>query len=306
MTERAPKSALRPVLSVLFALVTLVSGFVVIGQVTGMIGGFLFYDGSFIEWVEEFSHSLVLTPKLRVPLLVMQLCATGFGLILTPWLYLRYIERKQVSTLWKVPAATAAALTGFVVLSFMLPDSVIIEWNSNITLPGKFDAMVRESEELAAAVTKFLTRFTSFPDFLLGFLVIAILPALGEELAFRGMLQPALHRLVGNAHVAIWVTAVLFSAFHFQFLGFVPRMLLGALFGYLLHWSGNLWIPVIAHFVNNGASVILIYLHQLGITDFDAESSAAAPWSLVIPGTALFIALVFVLRKQLLNTHEKD
>ena len=93
MTE-SPKSALRPLLSVLFALITLFSGFVVIGQVTGMIGGFLFYDGTFLQWVDEFSHSLVLSEKLRLPLLIMQLCATGFGLILTPWLYLRFIEKQ--------------------------------------------------------------------------------------------------------------------------------------------------------------------------------------------------------------------
>ena len=76
-------------------------------------------------------------------------------------------------------------------------------------------------------------------------------------------------------------------------------MMLGAMFGYMMYWSGNLWIPIIAHFVNNGASVILIYLHQLGVTDFDAESAEAAPWSLVIPGAALFAALLYVLRKQL-------
>ncbi|MFM7195154.1 MAG: lysostaphin resistance A-like protein [Bacteroidota bacterium] len=305
MTDSAPQSALRPWLSVLFTLVAIFTGFVVIGYLTGMIAGSFFYPGTFVEYVEEFSHDLVLSPKLRMPLLVMQLCATGFGLILTPWVYLKFIEKHQPQNLFRMPLAVTAALTGLVVMTFMVPDSMVIEWNSNLTFPGELDKAIREREELAAAVTKFLTRFTSFPDFLLGFVLIAVLPAIGEELAFRGMLQPALSRATGNAHVAIWVTAIIFSAFHFQFLGFVPRMLLGAMFGYMMHWSGNLWIPVIAHFVNNGASVILIYLHQLGITGFDAESTDSAPWQLVLPGLVLFIFLMIVLRKQLLSDREK-
>jgi membrane protease YdiL (CAAX protease family) len=306
MTDPAPQSALRPWLSVLFTLVAIFTGFVVIGYVTGMIAGSFFYPGTFTEYVEEFTHELVLSPKLRLPLLVMQGCATGFGLILTPWVYLKFIEKQKPRNLFSMPVAVTAALTGLVVLAFMIPDSLIIEWNSNLTFPGELDKAIREREELATAVTKFLTRFTGFPDFLFGFLLIAILPAIGEELAFRGMLQPALNRLTGNAHVAIWFTAAIFSAFHFQFLGFVPRMLLGAMFGYMMHWSGNLWIPIIAHFVNNGASVILIYLHQLGLTGFDAESTDAAPLTLVLPGLGLFILLILVLRKQLISDREKS
>lgn len=305
MTDPAQQSALRPWLSVLFTLVAIFTGFVVIGYITGMIAGSLFYPGTFIEYVEEFSHELVLSQKLRMPLLVMQLCATGFGLVLTPWVYLKFIEKRQPKHLFRMPMAVTAALTGLAVLAFMLPDSMVIEWNSNLTFPGGLDKAIREREELATALTKFLTRFTGFPDFMLGFLLIAILPAIGEELAFRGMLQPALTRATGNAHVAIWVTAIIFSAFHFQFLGFVPRMLLGAMFGYMMHWSGNLWIPVIAHFVNNGASVILIYLHQTGLTGFDAESTDSAPWQLVVPGLLLFIFLMTVLRKQLLSDREQ-
>jgi len=306
MTDPAPRSALRPWLSVLFTLVAIFTGFVVVGYVTGMIAGSFFYPGTFTEYVEEFTHELVLSQKLRLPLLVMQMCATGFGLILTPWVYLKFIEKRKPSELFRMPMAVTAAITGLAVLAFMLPDSVVIEWNSNLTFPGELDKAIREREELATAVTKFLTRFTGFGDFLLGFVLIAVLPAIGEELAFRGMLQPALNRLTGNAHAAIWITAAIFSAFHFQFLGFMPRMLLGAMFGYMMHWSGNLWIPVIAHFVNNGASVILIYLHQLGLSGFDAESTDAAPWTLVLPGLGLFILLMVVLRKQLITDREKS
>jgi hypothetical protein len=85
-----------------------------------------------------------------------------------------------------------------------------------------------------------------------------------------------------NIHVAIWISAFFFSAIHVQFFGFVPRMLLGALFGYLYYWSGNLWVPMFAHFVNNGFAVCMIYLYQKKIVDTNLDSPEAAPWPAVI------------------------
>jgi hypothetical protein len=92
--------------------------------------------------------------------------------------------------------------------------------------------------------------------------MIAILPALGEELLFRGLIQHLISRWFRNSHVAIFGTAFLFSFIHFQFFGFVPRFLLGLYFGYLLFWSGSLWLPIVAHLINNGLAVF--YYHYAG------------------------------------------
>ena len=139
--------------------------------------------------------------------------------------------------------------------------------------------------------------FNSTGEFLFAFLIIAILPGIGEELVFRGLLQPQLHRATGNAHIAIWISAILFSAIHMQFFGFVPRVLLGALFGYLYLWSGNLIIPMFAHFMNNGFSVLMLYLHQLGIVDIDIETTEAAPWPAVIGFSIITFGLMVYLKK---------
>ncbi len=144
---------------------------------------------------------------------------------------------------------------------------------------------------------EFFTAFDSSGDFLLGVVVIALLPAIGEELVFRGMLQPELFRATGNHHAAIWISAIIFSAFHLQFFGFVPRMLLGALFGYLYVWSGNLLIPMLAHFVNNGFSVLMMYLYQKGTIPIDLDAPEAAPWPLVVGFTTVFIALMYYFKK---------
>jgi hypothetical protein len=85
----------------------------------------------------------------------------------------------------------------------------------------------------------------------------------------------------------------MFSAFHLQFFGFVPRMLLGALFGYLYYWSGNLLMPIFAHFINNGFSVLMLYLNQLGVVDIDIDSTETAPWPAVVGFTVLGIALLY-------------
>ena len=99
--------------------------------------------------------------------------------------------------------------------------------------------------------------------------MIAILPAIGEEFLFRGVLQKLFCRLFKSDHLAIWLTAFIFSFFHFQFFGFVPRLILGLIFGYLFYWSGTLWLPVVAHFINNAVPTIQAY-----IEGYDAFSSA--------------------------------
>lgn len=157
------------------------------------------------------------------------------------------------------------------------------------SLADSFDQM----EEQGRLMTEYLTDFYSFPYFLLVLVVVAIVPAIGEELLFRGLIQKYLHKIWKNPHVAIWVTAMFFSAFHMQFYGFVPRMVLGAFFGYLLYFSGNLWYAVFAHFINNGFTLLMIYLFQIRAIEYDIDSAeSASVWSTLcfaIIGVILFV-----------------
>jgi hypothetical protein len=185
-------------------------------------------------------------------------------------------------------------------IAFMATNSIFIDWNAHLSFPESmkgFEDWARSYEDRAEELTKYMTQFSSTGEFLFAFLVIGILPAFGEELVFRGMLQPQLFRATKNIHIAIWTTAILFSAFHLQFFGFVPRMLLGALFGYLYYWSGNLLMPMFAHFVNNGFSVLMIYLNQKGVVDMDMESTETAPWSAVIIFTLIAGAMLYYFKK---------
>ena len=117
-----------------------------------------------------------------------------------------------------------------------------------------------DKEDQADNLIDTLVSSNTFRTMLINLLIIALIPAIAEELIFRGVFQKILARLFRSGHLAIWVTAFIFSAIHFQFFGFIPRFILGLVFGYLFFWSGTLWLPVISHFINNAFPVILTYM----------------------------------------------
>jgi hypothetical protein len=132
-------------------------------------------------------------------------------------------------------------------------------------------------------------------DLLVNLVVIALLPAIGEELMFRGVVQRVMTGLFRNVHAGVVLTAVVFSAIHVQFFGFFPRMLLGVYLGYLLLWSGTIWMPVAAHFLNNAAAVIAAYLVDSGRLPVDPDRIGLGEGSesLVILSVVLTAGLVW-------------
>lgn len=144
----------------------------------------------------------------------------------------------------------------------------IVEWNQSIHLPqsmATIEAALRSFEESAGGMIQMLIGDGSVGDLILAILMMGCLTGVAEEMFFRGGLQSALMRRFNSPHVAVWLTAIVFSAIHMQFFGFVPRVLLGAFFGYLYLWSGTLWLPIIAHALNNSLVVISMWTQQRGI-----------------------------------------
>ena len=140
--------------------------------------------------------------------------------------------------------------------------NLLADWNSRIELPeslGFIEQKMRLMEEAAAALTERFMQADSIGGLLINIGLMALLPALSEELSFRGTLQQILGRN-SSTHLAVWITAFVFSAIHMQFYGFIPRMLMGALFGYVFIWTGCLWIPIVMHFTNNGIAVLVHYI----------------------------------------------
>jgi len=301
MEELEQRTQRPPWLSVSMILIVTLMGFMIVGPLIGFFLAWPFSGYSLLEFVERLTNPIG-DPGMKIPQFIVQAGATFIGLLVVPYLYAVRTEKINAKDLFKgnITALTLLITLGIVIF-FMGFNSVIIEWNAKISFPEfmkGFETWARRTEDLGAAITKYLTQFDSIGQFIIALTVIAVFGGIAEEFVFRGLLQPALHRATGNIHAAIWIAAILFSALHMQFFGFVPRMLLGALFGYLYYWSGNLAVSMFAHFVNNASSVIAIYLVQLKVTDIDMETPEAMPWPTVIIFTLLTGALLFYFKKQ--------
>ena len=146
-------------------------------------------------------------------------------------------------------------------------------WNENMKLSGALQALedwMKALEETAAAATEQMLNVDTIGGLLFNLLIIALIPAIGEELTFRGVLQQGLTRRM-NPHIAILLSSAIFSFIHFQFYGFLPRMFLGMLLGYLFYTSGSLWTSMLMHFINNGCAVVVYYLNNKGVIDVDVD-----------------------------------
>jgi hypothetical protein len=162
-----------------------------------------------------------------------------------------------------VPKRNEALLV--ILLAFSLIPLITFtgQLNSGMHLPqwlSGIEKWMTAKEDEANDIIKIIIVSDSFRVLTMNLVITALLPAIGEEIIFRGVFQKIFQRLFRNDHVGIWVIAFIFSAIHLQFFGFLPRFIMGLAFGYLYYWSGNLWLPIIAHFTNNAIMTVGVYL----------------------------------------------
>lgn len=190
------------------------------------------------------------------------------------------------------PADTVAILLTVVMMVSVIPFiNYLAEINMRMEFPIEvIDRLLRSLEGEAEKIMRAFTATRSLWGLLVNLLMIGILAAVGEELIFRGLLQRLLINLVKNVHVAIIITAILFSAFHFQFFSFLPRFVLGIVLGYLMFLGRSIWFPIIAHFVNNAMGVVYYYFNSRGSADDMLEEIGT---STMMPITALISLLLF-------------
>lgn len=189
---------------------------------------------------------------------------------------------------------TLTNVLGIVLLyiSLMPLINYMVLLNGQMQLPEAFSAVeqwMRAAEEKAADLTKVFLEMNSTADLLFNLFLIAVLPAVGEELLFRGIIQRTINKGLRNKHIGIWISAILFSALHMQFFGFFPRLFLGAFFGYLLLWTGSLWAPILAHFLNNGTAVVLNYVLDKQTLEKEVDQLGASEGTFAYSIVAVFI-----------------
>ncbi|MGQ8337440.1 lysostaphin resistance A-like protein [Sunxiuqinia sp. A32] len=179
------------------------------------------------------------------------------------------------------------------------------ELNSKLVLPEFMVGVQEWMQNMEDNATELIDRFMDVKTtggLLFNLFMIAVIPALGEEFLFRGVIQKIFINMTRNHHWGIWISAFLFSALHMQFFGFVPRMLLGALFGYMLVWSRSMWLPVLGHFVNNAIGVMALHVQNQAnekiaeIGEF-AETFSVS-WIVALLSLGITISLLLVLKKE--------
>ncbi len=136
---------------------------------------------------------------------------------------------------------------------------LLTTWNQGIHLPTalrQLEQWMIEYEKDAEILTKQLLQVNSWGEVITTLIVTALLAGIGEELLFRGILQKLFIQWTKNIHIGIFIAAFIFSAIHMQFFGFIPRLVLGVILGYLYIGSRNLWVPIVAHSLNNAWVVL--------------------------------------------------
>lgn len=150
-----------------------------------------------------------------------------------------------------------------------------------------------------AGVLDTLITSSSWPMFVVVLVIIAVLPALGEEIIFRGLIQPAVIKSTGSSHFGVWVTALMFGLVHMQFAGVLPRVFLGAVLGFLAYYSQRLWIPIVAHCLFNGLQAIAVRLTLMDVEQAADATQKVETWQVLATMVVAAGALFFFLPKMI-------
>lgn len=212
----------------------------------------------------------------------------------------------------KAPSLSAIAIVIVFYIISLPAMNWLVELNKAMSLPSwmaGIEQAMRASEDSAAEITREILDINSVWQFIVCVFVVGVMAGLSEEMLFRGAMLRTMQDSRLGKHAVVWITAILFSALHLQFYGFVPRMLLGVWLGYLLVWTGSLWVPIIAHTLNNSTVVLMSYLSQAGFLpesygdNIGLPGEGNFPW-LAVASLILSIAIVIVCHRHFMKVKE--
>lgn len=225
---------------------------------------------------------------------LVQLLTFALPVLLVTWMYYRGSQR----AFYKLDFSRRSwllALAGIVLLFLLVPlTDWLAVWNDHWHLPGAWEALERRLRDTGQQSEQVVESFMKGNHPLLNLFGLALVPALCEELFFRAGIQNLLQRWFKNGHAAVWVTAAVFSLAHGEVFAFLPRLLLGALLGYLYLYGRSLVVNVTVHFVNNAIIVVAYALLAGGGSEFDPSAPLAVPALLVVACFLAALALFYV------------
>ena len=291
MPKNALLAGLRPAEKFLFSVVILF----ILGLAFQFLGAFL------AAWIYGFSVSDVLalgayddSRYVAASKMIQMLGSVGTFII--PAFLFSYLFDGDLFSYYKFrnPTGMAPMLLIILMMVSVIPFiNYMAEINLKMEIPIRaLDQLLRTLESTAEEMMVAFTATKSFGGLLMNLLMIGVIAAVGEELIFRGLIQRLMTQMIKNPHLAILITALLFSAFHFQFFSFLPRFVLGLVLGYLMYYGQSIWYPILAHFVNNAMGVIYYYFNSRGSADDMLEEIGT---STLIPVAAVVSLALFLL-----------
>ncbi len=224
---------------------------------------------------------------------------TMFGTFLFPAIALNLLAKsKNFSFLYLnrgLDGTKLFLIVGLVVISLPIINA-LMAWNQTLHLPESMastEAWMRDKETLLTGLTDTFMNNSSFGGLLINLLLMAVLPAFGEEFIFRGILMKWFSKSM-NIHLAIILSAFIFSAIHIQFLGFFSRFFMGIILGYVFNWSGSLWASIFLHFLNNGMAVVSYFLVARGLLNGEPASMGSLEnTAFLMVDILLFIGIMY-------------
>jgi hypothetical protein len=274
-------------------------GILVLAILIGTFLGLIFITARYGSGtMMNIAHLKLDTPQTISALWLLQFIGTTLPILVTPIIFAYMIVRDPGDYLknnFHFPPVLILIVIIMAALAFPITE-YLGNINEKMVLPQSLKAIehwMRDSEDEAAKISDSMMQMHGFGDMLFDLIFIGLLTAIVEEFLFRGCFQTIFMRWTKNTHAAVWITAILFSAFHQEFFSFLPRVFLGVMFGYFAAWSGSIWPAILGHFLNNGSVVVLTYLSQKRIINIDPnDSHTFTNWGYIISFALTLVLLI--------------
>ena len=295
MLDFLPYLKEKPVLIKGLVLILLIAVSLLLTMVLGIVIALPFFGISIFEHFNELNDY---SSEVTIHFLKYFQVVNQIGFFILPALFYAYLVNRKPANYLKLNTKINVGhlFTALMLIVVSIPAiNWLVEINEGMKLPdflGGLEKWMRDSENKTNELTEAFLNITTPGGLVVNLIIIALLAAVGEELLFRGVVLQLFVEWFKSKHLAVIVSAILFSALHLQFYGFLPRMVLGMLFGYIFIWSGSLWLPVLLHFIFNGITVVAAYLFNIGYFQTDVDSVGVSDNIIVILSSFLLIILL--------------
>ena len=264
--------------------------FAIVSALGGLLAGMLLFNASFAELASYISNPV--TAK-AVSFIKYYQLVNQIGIFILPALFFSFlVSNNSVAYLamGNAPKLISILVGGLIIYAILPFNNYLDELNRQMSLPeflSGVEEWMMDKEFQAKKLTTVFLQTNTIGGLLINIVIVALVPAIGEELLFRGVLIKLFNQMTKNIHIAVLISSIIFSAIHLQFYGFLPRLMLGMVLGYLFVFTGNIWIPIFVHFLNNASSAIVYYLHHNGHIKVAMEDFGSSSNTVYIIGSLL-------------------